>query len=132
MYKYLVPKYHEEIFGDSIPRGGSEIFKKLFGYGGTKAVAVYWDSEEKNELTEKCISTVHISDLCNYCKGKEWQKDWQRLIKDIRKNGIKHPLFVISIYPKGKPLFVIEGSHRVGTAALLGIEYMKAFILTRV
>lgn len=135
--KFILPNYHEIVFGDSNPRTSDEILLKIFGSKDTDYLET-WSrlSAKDKKSTEKYFYDISTNDLTNYCKEPGWQYVYARnkhviLIEDIRKNGIKVPLLVFEKYTGGI-YSVVEGHHRAGAAVFLGIKKVKCFVLKEV
>ena len=136
MYKYLIPNYQEEVFGDNIPRSADVIQEKLFGYSGTDSIG-HWVREKKTtrKKADKFIYTIQVSDLRNYTDwkgGKPIAKKFIPYIEDIKQNGIETPLLVVEDPVEKGAFHIIEGHHRAGSAKLLGIKTVQAFVLRRI
>ena len=133
MEKYTIPNYHEELFGDSVPRTKNEIMLKIFGTSGTDDLESWARLSVKDKKdTEKFFYDIDLSSLTNYCIDPGWQHVYARnkhviLIEDIRKYGIKVPLLVIG--NSEGTYAVVEGHHRAGAAKLLSIKKIKCFVL---
>lgn len=134
--RYVVPKYHEELFNTDEPKTTNEILEKIFGYSGTDVLETWSRSDIKTkESTSKFFYDINVSDLRNYCCEPGWQYVYPRnkhviLIEDIKENGIKVPLLVIEReQPSGIIYWVVEGHHRAGAAKLLDMKKVKAFVL---
>ena len=137
-YKYTIPNYHEELFGDMKPRSATEIVEIMIGSGKTNAMN-YWlkfDESEKKK-SEKFFYDIKVSDLINYCDKLGWEYEEPEhahhiLVADIKKNGIHTPLLVCNSSQNMDKYSVLEGRHRAGAARLLGIEKVKCLVITRI
>ena len=137
MYKYKIPNFHQEIFGDDEPKTGDEISMAFFGVDGQGACES-WVKRGRPGNTNKYITEIEVSKLDGICTKPGWQHEYPRnkhvdLIEDIRKNGILFPLTVTrEVTKNGTKYGVLKGHHRGGAALMLGIKTVPAFVFERV
>ena len=123
--KYVIPKYHVEIFGDNTPRSVEEIYQTIFSDNRTDAIESWW----RDNLDSKFVTIAHVSEFINYWEYNDYDK--KLLVASIKKNGILYPVVAIKLI-EGKykdKLSIVEGHHRIGAAKQFGIEKIKVFIL---
>ncbi len=76
----------------------------------------------KRELREVRVDALRPND---YNPNKMKPQVFDKLVEDIRRNGILNPLHV---YADGEVYIIIDGEHRYKAAKLLGIEKVLAFV----
>jgi hypothetical protein len=133
MYKYLIPGFHKEIFGDNKPRTGDEISLALFGMEG-QGVVEKWVQRGRPGEANKYVIKIETSKLVGACTKPGWQYVYPRnkhvdLIENIRQNGILFPLTVIKVQGKYE---ILKGHHRAGAAIMVGLQTVPAFVFERV
>lgn len=131
-YLFMVPKYHEELFGNSESVSIPYMIRVLFDIWKDKRQPDLThafekaSTEKKEEFSRKYVERFEILSLIGIADDEHLEMSrYSNVLYSIKEEGIKVPLLISA---NGKKR-ILEGHHRAGIARILHMKEVPGFLI---